>query len=447
MTRNDEESDLSACICCNGELQEIGRARQLASRAGLLIAADGGARFLAAMDLTPHAIIGDMDSLGQDPWTGDQNIQRVTFPKDKDRSDTELAVEWAFEQGATQVLLLGAWGGRIDHSLGNSALLLQHPGRVALWNNGVLTQAVVAGQCVSFQTSPNALVSLIPFAKNTLVRTTGLEFARNDEPLKYATHGLSNVSISEVCSIMVNRGQVILCVEGQKNMVGKLTNSAGSLFDFGPMANEYESWYETPEGQKCDLIQKQDVRKFLPPVRDFTKLLDVGCGTGHWSGFFWSLGYAVHGIDISEKMTLVAQKTVPECVFNVANACALPFPDASFDIVVSMAALEFIPDALAAVQEMARCTRSGGIMLIGTLNRLAPINRDRLQKGEEPYVSGNLFSPDELEDLISPWGETRIVASSQMNEAPGPMALETDHRSVSPGSLMGPFIVAEVRRA
>jgi len=229
-------------------------------------------------------------------------------------------------------------------------------------------------------------------------------------------------------------------------MAGTLTRTSRSLFDFGPLAHEYENWYATDEGQANDLVQKQDVSELLWPVRDFKRLLDVGCGTGHWSRFFRSLGYEVHGIDVSEKMITVARESVPECKFDVADACVLPFADASFDIVASMAALEFIPDPAAAVKEMARCTRPGGSLLIGTLNRLAPINRDRLIKGEEPYASGNLFSADELRELISPWGEARIVASSDMSQAQGPGALGDNHPPISPECLEGPFLVAEVRR-
>jgi SAM-dependent methyltransferase len=125
---------------------------------------------------------------------------------------------------------------------------------------------------------------------------------------------------------------------------------------------------------------------------------------------------------------------------------ALPFKDALFDNVASMAALEFIPDPAVAVQEMVRCARPGGSILIGTLNRLAPINQDRLLKGEQPYASGHLFSPDELVKLLSPWGGTRMVASLPGSHAPRPRAVTAGHQPIPQGCLDGPFIIAEVRR-
>ena len=71
-------------------------------------------------------------------------------------------------------------------------------------------------------------------------------------------------------------------------MARTLTNPSRTLFDFGPLADQYESWYDTPVGQEHDFVQQQDVRDFVRPAPALERLLDVGCGTGHWSRFFQS---------------------------------------------------------------------------------------------------------------------------------------------------------------
>ena len=195
-------------------------------------------------------------------------------------------------------------------------------------------------------------------------------------------------------------------------MANRMRHIGKSLFDFGPLAKEYDRWYETPAGQAHDPVQKEDVKRLLRPGQTGERLLDVGCGTGHWSSFFTTMGYQVTGIDIAPEMIDVARAAVPECSFQIADAFDLPFEDGAFDVVASMALLEFISDPAAVVREMARCRKSGGSLLIGTLNRLAPLNQHRLSKGKEPYASAHLLSPDELQRLLASWGGVRMVASS-----------------------------------
>ena len=178
-----------------------------------------------------------------------------------------------------------------------------------------------------------------------------------------------------------------------------------TLFDFGIMAQGYDGWYETADGKAHDHQQKAAVMRVLPSPAGHAKLLDVGCGTGHWSRFFASRGFRVTGIDASPEMVSAARApNTPARLFGIADACSLPFGDGSFDVVAAMAAIEFISDAKAAVAEMFRCVRKGGAVIIGTLNRLAPLNRNRVANRKEPYSSARLFSPTELRDLLALYG-------------------------------------------
>ncbi|HUW34884.1 MAG TPA: class I SAM-dependent methyltransferase [Planctomycetota bacterium] len=183
-------------------------------------------------------------------------------------------------------------------------------------------------------------------------------------------------------------------------------------FDFGKLARTYDQWYETPAGQAHDRIQKADVLAMLPHPHPGATLLDVGCGTGHWSRFFAECGYKVVGVDVSQEMIRVAQARNPAGIrYRVADARDLPFRDGSFDVIAAIAAIEFIADVHAALREMLRCLRPGGSLIIGVLNRLAPINRDRLAAGKQPYASGRLLASDELQKLLAPYGDVHFCAT------------------------------------
>jgi ubiquinone/menaquinone biosynthesis C-methylase UbiE len=106
----------------------------------------------------------------------------------------------------------------------------------------------------------------------------------------------------------------------------------------------------------------------LPHLRPGMRLLDCGCGPG---SITIGLAQAVApgetvGIDaspdaIEAARTLGAAQSCDNVRFEVADVCALPFDDASFDAVFSHAVLQHLPDPLAAVREMRRVLAPGGI--------------------------------------------------------------------------------------
>ena len=81
---------------------------------------DSGLRHREALGLAPDLIIGDFDS-HPDPHLP---VETITLPCEKDDTDTVYAVKEALKRGFEDFLLIGAVGGRLDHSLGNVSILL-----------------------------------------------------------------------------------------------------------------------------------------------------------------------------------------------------------------------------------------------------------------------------------------------------------------------------------
>jgi thiamine pyrophosphokinase len=130
-----------ALILANGQLgqPDVVRRRLARLRFDDIIAADGGARHAAALGLTVDRIVGDFDSLTQAErdelrQSGATSLQR---PRSKDETDLELALLDAADVGATEMVVLGAAGGRLDMTLANVGLLL-HPSlrghSIQLWD-------------------------------------------------------------------------------------------------------------------------------------------------------------------------------------------------------------------------------------------------------------------------------------------------------------------------
>ena len=117
-------------------------------------------------------------------------------------------------------------------------------------------------------------------------------------------------------------------------------------------------------------------RRLAPMLIEFAgvgegaSVLDVGCGTGNLALALLQnpkIG-KVSGIDFSQAYIDHAAKRSrdPRVEFKVADACALPFADASFDHTLSMLVLQFIPQANRAIREMRRVLRPGGVMAAAT---------------------------------------------------------------------------------
>jgi SAM-dependent methyltransferase len=117
-------------------------------------------------------------------------------------------------------------------------------------------------------------------------------------------------------------------------------------------------------------------RRLAPLIIGFAEIsaaehvLDVGCGTGSLT---FELARnprirSVEGIDLSPTYVGYASERSRDSrvCFKVGDACALPFPDGSFDHSLSSLVLQFIPDARRAVREMKRVTRCGGTVIAAT---------------------------------------------------------------------------------
>ncbi|MFC7396733.1 class I SAM-dependent methyltransferase [Chelatococcus sp. GCM10030263] len=105
--------------------------------------------------------------------------------------------------------------------------------------------------------------------------------------------------------------------------------------------------------------------------RGYKTALDVGCGEGRFCRMLRARGIATTGIDPTAALLNAAHRRDPDGDYRLGRAEALPFADASFDLVVSYLTLIDIDGVEAAIAEMARVLRPGGDLLIVNLNSFA----------------------------------------------------------------------------
>ena len=89
-----------------------------------VIAADGGMQHAEILGLNPELWVGDFDSTSPHLDRKYRDTPRQKFPMEKDATDGELAIAEALRRGATELILVGGFGGQFDHALAHAGFLL-----------------------------------------------------------------------------------------------------------------------------------------------------------------------------------------------------------------------------------------------------------------------------------------------------------------------------------
>lgn len=141
-------------------------------------------------------------------------------------------------------------------------------------------------------------------------------------------------------------------------------------YDFDKIATNYDRLNHIMTAGMDRLWRRRAAKEAIKTARRKTAsdtnalVLDVACGTGDMAVELLKRGCSVTGIDLSEEMLAIARRKTAEANFQLANAEALPFDDASFDAVTSAFGIRNFVHLDKGLAEMARVLKSGGRMVI-----------------------------------------------------------------------------------
>lgn len=184
-----------------------------------IICADRGFDHARRLGLTPDLIVGDLDSMSATGRSAANGLSSKleTYPTAKDATDTEIAVERAVSLGATDILMLAALGGRIDHELANIMLLvkLERLGvRAEIMDNAsrmVLIAADHGPTEVQIQASVGDILTLLPLSDSCEgVTLSGLEYPLDKATLHLGiARAVSNVFIQQEARVALDQGLLL----------------------------------------------------------------------------------------------------------------------------------------------------------------------------------------------------------------------------------------------
>jgi thiamine pyrophosphokinase len=209
--------EVRALIFANGDPASPEIARHWMQPDAIAIAADGGARNALAVGVVPDAVIGDLDSLPE-AIRADLEARGAVFalhPERKDQTDLELALLYALERGATEIVILSGLGGRWDQSLANILLLTLPqlrgvPARIVDPHQSL--SVATAGRPARIEGQIGDTLSLIALGGDAGgVTIEGCEYRLDDAPLPFGPSlGISNVLSEPEAAVSVKDGMVLV---------------------------------------------------------------------------------------------------------------------------------------------------------------------------------------------------------------------------------------------
>ena len=209
-----------ALLFANGEARRPRKLRLL--KDDYLIAVDGGLRHLRGLGLHPHLLVGDFDSLsaGELEDCRLEGVEILRYPSQKDQTDLELALDAALARGYQDIVIAFGLGGRLDHSLGNLALLSRPDlGGTKLRFDDGETEVFLAGGEGMSACQAGDMVSLLPWngpAHN--ITTAGLAYPlRGESLLPWQTRGVSNLCTGSEFQVSHGGGALLVIHQRLEN--------------------------------------------------------------------------------------------------------------------------------------------------------------------------------------------------------------------------------------
>jgi thiamine pyrophosphokinase len=219
---------MRAIIFANGTLDQWPFKFEISPASDLIIAADGGAYHCLAWNVTPHVVVGDMDSLEPDTLAdlGLQGVEIKPYPPRKDETDLELALQEALDRNVSEIIILGALGKRWDMTLSNVLVLaapfLEHVKTRILDDRQEIT-CLRGGQKAVFNGRPGDVLSLSSLKDSAGgITLGGLEYPLKNATLPLgSTRGISNVFAGAGAEVEIGTGYLLVCITHFPESVGE----------------------------------------------------------------------------------------------------------------------------------------------------------------------------------------------------------------------------------
>ena len=202
---------MTALIVCSGSIKDYSHYEKYFKWAKAVICVDGGAKYLRKFGIVPDVLIGDLDSISDEDldYLVSMNVKIMKYPIQKDMTDTEIAVDYAVDNGFKEIVIIGGIGTRLDHTLANILLakkLLDKGVKCTLVDEN--NELILINDRIKIEKEKNVKVTLLPLTDVVEgITTKGLYYQLNCEDIVMgSSRGVSNEFLDDVAEISVKKG-------------------------------------------------------------------------------------------------------------------------------------------------------------------------------------------------------------------------------------------------
>lgn len=183
-----------------------------------MIAADSGMDFLYRNGLVPDMVAGDFDSVDDeslDEFSSLPDVELLRLNPIKDDTDTEFVIREAIRRGATEIILLGATGTRLDHVLANIYLLgigLEEGVQIQIVDAHNRIRMIDSVLEISKEDQFGEYVSILPIRGDTKgVTLEGMKYSLQDANIPcFSSLGVSNEIMDAKAKISMRQGYLLV---------------------------------------------------------------------------------------------------------------------------------------------------------------------------------------------------------------------------------------------
>ena len=164
----------------------------------VIIATDGAANSLLKNNITPHYVVGDLDSI--DSGTQDSVKHTINTP-DQSKTDLEKALEWCTDNNYLSLSIFGVSGKSEDHFLGNFFAINEYSDTISCT---IYTDYSTITPCIgenTFDSFEGETVSIVSFEKENKITSTNLQYPLDAYELSPSVRAIRNTSLGETFTI------------------------------------------------------------------------------------------------------------------------------------------------------------------------------------------------------------------------------------------------------